>query len=172
MSERDSQRSRVYRWGWAVFPEASGEILGLDACRALVARVWGDYRGETADPPEVTDGRGSPRGRASRWEVHLPRFARRPSHILHELAHSLEPGGVAHGPEFARLLAELWVRYGGVPRRTVIAAARAQRVRLAPLAAIEGPISPRERVLRREVREARQRYEEARARLAEYQGRR
>lgn len=114
---RDSQRKAVYAWEEKVAELADGanRPITLDECHDLVVRVWGDYF-PGLDPPEVVDGRGRRSPCGSRERIALPRFARRPIVVLHEVAHSFDPEGPAHGPCFARLALELYSRYAGVSK--------------------------------------------------------
>jgi hypothetical protein len=161
---RDSQRSKVYRWEqvcipgyqeaeWQAVPvrryrtddgveteyrqrcRIDGEMT-LVECAALVERVWAAYRPNVTRLPKVTPGHNALLATGSRAKIDLPRWARQPVVILHEVAHSLQPtlrwaehgrtgqpplagrrdsGAVVsvawHGPEFVRLFIELLVRY-------------------------------------------------------------
>lgn len=123
---RDSQRSAVYRWERECakrWPDLLSHNMTPGEIRALVARVWSDYRGSEKGMPEIRIATPSARGGAwaNRFRMRIPAWGRRPWVVLHETAHSLlagAPGGQpdgAHGPTFARLLLELFERYAGVP---------------------------------------------------------
>jgi hypothetical protein len=176
---RDSQRVKVYRWeranipGWHVgdwravpvrrYRTGDGgettfyrqriridEEMTLDECSALIERVWAAYRPNVTRLPTVTPGHNARRATGWRDRIDLPRWARQPAVILHEVAHSLqppvrwvegEPGEhlvpVAwHGPEFVRLYIELLVRYH-VPARAMrgelLRSARVARIRVGRL---------------------------------------
>ena len=163
--ERDSQRNAVYAWEGTVKARWPGEAMPLDECRALVARVWGDYSPGVA-PPQVTDGRGTRWARGSRRRVNLPRWARTPIVVLHETAHSLSPTGPWHGPEFATLVIELWARYTKIPKaeaRRVGIQQRPRRVHFARLADVPKPRSRAYRKWSRERSAARTRLHELEA---------
>lgn len=163
---RDSQRSAVYRWGSALaekYPRLHRELT-LAECEELVFRVWDDYRTGT-EPPEVLDGRGRRRACATRWRIKLPRWARRPDVVLHEVSHALGPGGPGHGRAFARLLLELLNRYEGVPIREARAIGMNQkprRVHFAQAAACPKPRSREWKRWRREVDDMARRLKELR----------
>lgn len=153
---RDSQRSALYRWEDRVARELSPALnrkLTLEECEELIARVWDDYRTGTG-PPRVKDGRGTTAARGSRWTINLPRWARTPRVVLHEVAHALGPEGAAHGPEFARLHLELLNRYEDVPvgpAKRIGVHQKPRRVRFARAAACPKPKSLAWRNWRREV---------------------
>jgi hypothetical protein len=117
---RDNQRSACYNWERSL-PEWPGEpIYDLQQARWWVHKVWLDYIGHDT-PPEVRDGRGRRTACGSRWAIKLPRFARHEMYVLHEVAHSViryrdphKEHCAPHGPEFARLVLDLYHHYKGV----------------------------------------------------------
>lgn len=181
---RDSQRTKVYRWegasipgiqtgDWVAVPVRTyhtddgeemtvyqqrcriDDEMSLAECTALVTKVWADYRPDALHTPKVTPGYMARRATGCRDRINLPRWARQPAVILHEVAHSLSPplcwgirdgvhlpaGGdvvpVAwHGPEFMRLFIELLVRYH-LPARGIrgelLRSARAARIKVGRL---------------------------------------
>ena len=135
---RDQQRSAVYTWeqGLASRMPRLRRRLSLAQCEAYVARVWHDLRPGVA-PPAVKDGRGRRSGLGTPTEIKLPKFARRPYYVLHEVAHAVNPGGEGHGPAFARVLLDLLVRYEGVERLPAMLAAVHQRPRRVRFAAVD-----------------------------------
>lgn len=169
IGERDSQRSAIYRWERALpggMPDTSRE-LSLDECRALVARVWDEYRPGDA-PPRISDGRGTRIARGGSTGLNLPRWARRPLTVLHEVAHSLMPNRDegAHGPEFATLLLDLLTRYAGVDRVAARKAGieqRPRRVHFAPGSAVPQRRSREYMRWHARLLEARKAYAQARA---------
>lgn len=119
---RDSQRSAVYRWEARVWSrQQRGNKLTLDECRALIQKAWDTYVGAHVDPPAVTDGRARRSACASRWRIAIPRYFRNGPVVLHEAAHAImhyweirtETEFAGHGPEFVRLMMELWVHFLG-----------------------------------------------------------
>jgi len=159
MRARDSQRQKVYEWGWAMEKLAPGckSLMSMEDATAYVAKVWADY--STAQPPRVQDGRGRRRAAGSMYGINLPKWARQPATILHELAHSLTDriSGVHawHGPEYARNLLELYARYLKVPKREALALARKYHVRIAPVGACPKPLDREEKRLSGEVKRLR-----------------
>lgn len=113
---RDFQRTATYRWGLALatwFPRLRRKH-SLLRCEAYVHRVWADYRPDQR-PPRVIEGTVHAHG--DRLRIRLPKWARIPHIILHEVAHSLLRDSDTHGPAFVRLLLELLVRYESIPAR-------------------------------------------------------
>lgn len=137
----DSQRGAVYSWGWAL---DTNEPMTLAECRALVERVWADYRpGKRA--PEVTDGRGTRRGYAyGPGRISLPIAVRKPVYVLHEAAHTLLPQAELHGPRFATLMLILIARYARIDKAVARKAGieqRPRRVHFAPESEVPQPSS-------------------------------
>lgn len=195
---RDSQRAKVYRWeksipglqtgAWVAVPVRTyrtddGETsvfyrqrcqiedeMSMAECAALVARVWADYRPEVLRLPTVTPGSGARMASGWRDRINLPRWARQPAVILHEVAHSLQPlvrwiepdgttylpdgttylpdGGEVvslpwHGPEFVRLFIELLVRYHAPARGmrgVLLRTARAAKIKVGRLQDCPKPV--------------------------------
>jgi len=112
--QRDAQRSKLYAWERQdVFPTfANHRELTLDECKALAAKMYGAR-------VVVKDGRGCRNASAHCYhrvaKITLPKWARRPDVIAHEIAHwkahRIDPGAPAHGgiftAEFIKLLATL-----------------------------------------------------------------
>lgn len=124
---RDFQRKALYAWE-REGPFAGGmytESMSLEECEALVWKVWVKERGRYGLPktnaPVVqaaSGGRRNAKGSINR--VVLPRWARNPWVVLHEVAHGLtmfEPGtrnyvrGGWHGPRFVGCLIGLAARH-------------------------------------------------------------
>lgn len=117
---RDNQRTAVYRWEDAVINTSGNafylkHVMPLPECEALIRRVFRDYK-PLARPPRVKDGRGTKDAYGNSWVINLPKWARTIPVILHEIAHALDPRGAWHGPEFARLMLDLLVKYAGIDR--------------------------------------------------------
>lgn len=148
----DTQRAAVYAWERELPQWESRGDLSLDECRALVARVWADYR-PGGTPPPIHDGRGRRKAAGASYGLWLPRWSRSPMVVLHEAAHALhdDPDNW-HGPVFATLCLDLWARYvpgfdkaaaraAGVAARAAGVAQRPRRVHFAPVAACPRPVS-------------------------------
>jgi hypothetical protein len=174
MRARDSQRQKVYEWGWAMAKLAPGceNMMSLEATEAYVAQVWRDYT--DSQPPRITDGRGKRLASGGMYHIALPTWARNPATILHEVSHSLVERlhtGVDHawhGPEYARCLLELYARYLKVPKSKAIALAKQHRVKIGAAAACPRPMSQIEKNLRAEVVAMRSKLKLAEAALADY----
>lgn len=95
------------------------EDAPIGALRALAMRVWGDYNGSAHECPAVIAGEGVRDGDVlySFYEippVHkivLTRSQRRPTVLLHEMAHAL--GKWLHDAKFCELYFELLHKYLG-----------------------------------------------------------
>lgn len=107
---RDTQRSKVY--GLKPRQQALAGKLTLAECETLIKDAHARYgllwRGR------ITNGGGTRTATGSPDRINLPLWARTRETVLHEAAHaitdSLWPWGstAAHGPEYARVLLELW----------------------------------------------------------------
>lgn len=142
---RDNQRSRVYKWertlpGWyeadawigsgngSSYRSGSGKPpIELEKIREFIAWAWEDFY-QTL-PPHVKDGRAARRATGSSFQISLPRWARSPMIILHELAHAMSHD--KHGPEFVRVFISLLVRYLGMNESELIKSAKASGVKVA-----------------------------------------
>jgi hypothetical protein len=136
---RDTQRQAVYSWeheAERAHPPLARRLT-FEECRAYIARVWNDYRPGT-EPPKLGDGRGRSNACGSRWSIKLPAWARKPSTLLHEVAHALTGlhSEAAHGSIFARLTLELFVHYEGAPAAKLRALAIHQKPRRVRFAAV------------------------------------
>jgi hypothetical protein len=132
------QSQAVYAWSNELFLNPVAVSLGES--QQLVDRVWANSR--PGNPPVVKDGRGSSSARASRRTIHLPKGTRLKYLLLHELAHSLsiddtgyhfiDEGFDGHGPNFARLLLDLWVKYANQNETACLALAKTYGVQISP----------------------------------------
>ena len=121
MRKRDAQRSKVYTAENLVFPRAVRDTAehkrDLDYCRQVIGEVvlsshYQQFRGWKRIG--LCDGRGrrSACYRGSARELSLPRWARNPAVICHEMAHALTHATAkhpvpAHGGMFCRHFIEL-----------------------------------------------------------------
>jgi hypothetical protein len=98
---RDFQRSAVYAWERKQFPNIYAGNMELAACVEMAHMMYGAW-------VSVEDGRGRRRGcaRTSRRRptISLPRFARSPEYLAHEIAHLIverdDRGAPSHGGIF------------------------------------------------------------------------
>jgi hypothetical protein len=129
---RDSQRKKLYSWEdtvtyqhsnyeYVVYNIADGPTgMSLDHCRMLIARAWRYYSKGPA--PGLHDGRGARQAAyiLDTHEVRLPRWARQPHVVLHEVAHGLmferAPLEPRHGAVYVRVYCDLMSRYLGLSR--------------------------------------------------------
>lgn len=134
---RDTQRRRVYLWeraarGASMFQE----LMDLDECQAMVERVWpaerGRYGRANVPAPElqrVHRGQRAAIAYATAHAISLPRWARNPWVLLHELAHLLADGD-RHGPRFVGVLIGLAARWMGADVDELLAQAEAGGVKV------------------------------------------
>lgn len=119
---RDFQRSLVYGWERAA-AALEGRDLYQPVCVSLAdvqeraAPIWRAERGRYGKAKAQMPGINRPawgqrRGLAKNgsYEITLPRWARSPWMVLHELAHFLDPKG-GHGPRFVGILIGLVCRH-------------------------------------------------------------
>ena len=136
---RDNQRVKVYRIGWFYGSRDEGTEFTLDQCRALIDKAHARYG--LAFTGRLLDGRGARVAHGSPSEISLPRWARQPAYILHEAAHAISqslyrrPGQILsiapHGPEFARIMIDLYAWAKLDTLAALKARAKAEHVKLA-----------------------------------------
>lgn len=115
---RDVQRSRVYQWEDEVAKKSRGILnkkLTLRQCQALAAKAYGRYHPDLHAPLiYARRGTRTALANASRNKINLPNWARTPAVVLHEVAHLVTPRtNASHGPEFVRMMCDLWKWYTG-----------------------------------------------------------
>lgn len=128
---RDSQRSRVYAWEQQY--RARVGRLSLETCEHIVKQAY--YCFDLTFEGTVRSGRGHT-ARGGVVKVTLPDWARTDAVVLHEAAHGITYmlAGytvAAHGPEFVRVLTELFGRFGVEDSEHARRAARAAGVLVA-----------------------------------------
>jgi hypothetical protein len=103
----DTQRAKVYRGELAagILKEPIVGDGSIDAVQAFIHRAKRTRAWERFDGPplvEVHDGRGRRRGAANRIHgyIKVPKMARRPMYLCHELAHLLSAH--YHNPPWVR----------------------------------------------------------------------
>lgn len=128
---RDNQRSRCYAWERAVTKGAhyTGTMKTVDECVVFAKPIWRSERGRygraKVEMPLLQSSSWGQR-RALAHDDHritLPRWARNPWVILHEMAHLLTPRDEAHGPRFVGVLIGLAARHLGYDADKLMAAA-------------------------------------------------
>lgn len=175
--KRDSQRSALYAWERRLF--AHGETMTLDECQALVERVWLEHV-TPAYPkiarPRVRSGPNHHSAQAwSHFEIKLPKWARNPQVVLHEVAHSVVNAFQSsqtvdfkkrwrvqsHGPEFVLVFVELLVAFAGEKLERLLAELTKgkRQVRIARAlpwrkALVKAPVTPKRPKLSDEKRES------------------
>lgn len=119
---RDFQRSAVYAWERAAARrfgfEMYAEIMSLDEIEAFMKRVWPKERGRYGlarhRRPDLRRVHwGQRKALSHSGAISLPKWARNPWVILHEMAHELTKGD-AHGPRFVGVLVGLASRWMGL----------------------------------------------------------
>lgn len=138
--KRDSQRSKVYAWGWALYPYSipvmKKGILTLSECADLAGEALASYNAIGLSMPLIRPGKGARLARGGEHELILPIWARQEETVLHEVAHSImgrigREKDAAHGPEFARICVELWSRYTSLTKHEILAVAKDSKVKIA-----------------------------------------
>lgn len=118
---RDQQRSRVYAWERKVAGDTLFETRwpSLEQCASWAEPIWRAERGRYGLPRQESPAIERPawgQRRALAFASHritLPRSARNPWTVLHELAHRLCPSDEAHGARFVAVLMGLVSRHLG-----------------------------------------------------------
>lgn len=137
--KRDNQRSRVYAWQRLVVRHEDhyvGVFKTVEECAAFARPIWRAERGRYGRarvemPLFERPHRGQRSALAhSDHRITLPRWARNPFVILHEMAHRLTPADEAHGPRFVGVLIGLCARHLGLDRDYMIQAAYEAGVRV------------------------------------------
>lgn len=127
--KRDTQRSRVYRWERTALKSGAPAWKTIDEVTAWARPIWASERGRyglaKSAPPlfqPASWGQRSAIAYASH-RITLPRWAREPDTVLHEMAHRLTPRDEAHGPRFVGVLIGLLARHAGYDAYALMAAA-------------------------------------------------
>lgn len=132
---RDTQRSLVYSWerrtrGCAMHRED----MSLEECEAMMERVWRAERGRygmgRAKTPMLQRVHWGQQSALSHGgAVSLPRWARNPWVILHEIAHELTKGD-GHGSRFVGVLIGLAARHIGADPHELLVSAEEMGVKV------------------------------------------
>lgn len=135
---RDSQRSAVYAWERASFPRME-PMRTVEEVEEYLRPIWRSERGRYGLAkraiPNVHHGHWGQRSALAYVggnTISLPRWARTPVVILHELAHLLVDGnrrGGAHGPRFVGVFIGLAARHLGLDAEALMASADERGVR-------------------------------------------
>lgn len=138
--QRDTQRARVYKADADLLPFSRADVSTVPLMEAYVRKVWTSKRVREAFPladnqPRVRDGRARRHaGATDRW-VAVPKWARRESIVVHELAHTItqrvygyEVAG--HGWQYCSVFLKLTLYMMGRPAFEALKAAfKRHRVR-------------------------------------------
>lgn len=134
---RDMQRQRVYDWQHALasqYGTGYSEQMTIDACGAMATQAHALYGIKWHG--FVTGGAGNQRSALAHGtqKISLPEWARNPWVVCHEAAHcivtKLWPGSASHGPEFVRIMIELWYHLKIMHMPVAMASARAAGVKV------------------------------------------
>jgi hypothetical protein len=128
---RDFQRSAVYAWERKQFPNIYAGNMELAACVEMAHMMYGAW-------VSVEDGRGRRRGcaRTSRRRptISLPRVARSPEYLAHEIAHLIverdDRGAPSHGGIFMGHYLTLLSKWYGYDRATLVKSAQEAGLRV------------------------------------------
>ena len=140
---RDRQRERVYRWervaAAATRAEANTQpdLAELASIQAWMNPIWRAERGRyglaKVQPPTIERphwGQRRPLAFDHAWTISLPRWARTPWAVLHEMAHHLTPNDEAHGGRFVGVLIGLLARHTGRSATTLLELAHEHGLRV------------------------------------------
>lgn len=126
---RDNQRNRVYCWERLVLPRPGPQWRQIDEVAEWAKPIWRAERGryglaKAPMPAIVSSGWGQRSATAhGSYRIELPRWARQPYTVLHEMAHCLTSRNEAHGPRFVGVLIGLLARHAGLDADKLMAAA-------------------------------------------------
>ena len=134
---RDNQRARVYAWerkvaGASMF---TSQWPTLEECMGWAEPVWRKERARYG-----LARKNSPRIERPSWgqqsalahadhRITLPKWARNPWVVAHELSHRLSPRDEAHGPRFVGILIGVLSRHCGYDVEELMASAQEMGVR-------------------------------------------
>ena len=112
--KRDTQRSKVYGWE-RQFHSITSQEMKLDECAALANKVSKHFKMREV---RIRDGRGTRCAYSYGGSIGLPKWARQPVVVLHEMAHEVhrKVGRVrqaVHGREFVGIHMYLLVKFAG-----------------------------------------------------------
>lgn len=118
--KRDSQRSRVYAWERRAVSDYADRPTfdSLEECEAFMHPIWRTERGRMGlakrAAPALSRNLWGKRNATAHGttEIKLPKWARSPEVILHEMAHCLTHGD-RHGPRFVGCFIGLLARHHG-----------------------------------------------------------
>lgn len=140
---RDRQRSRVYQWERAAQAATklqappSPDLSELASIQLWLNPIWRAERGRyglaKVSPPTIQRPHwGQRRGLAfdHNRSITLPRWARQPWMVLHEMAHHLTPNDEAHGGRFVGVLIGLLARHTGRSAATMLELAQEHGIRV------------------------------------------
>lgn len=131
---RDNQKSKVTTLTNSHYPSKFERTMSLAECEAMIAKAYAVYGLRWSG--RVKDGRGTRTAYGAFNYASLPVWARHPKVVLHEAAHGIMqrlgfPDATAsHGPEFVRVMIELWARFKIQPMADIRAEARTLKIRV------------------------------------------
>jgi len=112
-NKQDYQCMRAYQWETPIH-DMFNDVICFEKAQTFVDYIWNDL--ELKNPPRIT--RLSDykmlqgiEACARREEIQIPIRGIKSSILLHELAHSMTPFDVGHGPEWLGVYMSLLVRY-------------------------------------------------------------
>ena len=119
---RDSQKSKLYLSEAVLHNWTKEKLPAVGDVEAYADKVWASKRIRAAFPiatghnhprPVVKDGRGTSHARGGAYFINIPRWARNPVVVLHELAHTINSRELCgrphagHGWEFCATFLKL-----------------------------------------------------------------
>ena len=130
--KRDSQRGKVYKWERQfqergtfcakTFAYRCHNEMSMDEIKALVAKVNRHFK---MRPTRIDPGAGRRSAYSYGGKIALPKWARQPVVVLHEMAHEVHrylgrPGHAIHGREFVGIEMYLLVKFAGYDIKELI----------------------------------------------------
>jgi hypothetical protein len=131
MRKRDRQRSLVYSWEARATKGAHWKqtIKTIEECEEFAKPIWRSERGRygraKVSAPSFAPAHWGQTSAIAHYDhrITLPKWARNPWVILHEMAHRLTPKDEAHGSRFVGVLIGLASRHLGMDADELLATA-------------------------------------------------
>jgi len=129
-----TQSEAFYAWEDNEFMDCYAGYMSLDECRALVNEVW-QYLNLTVPQPNILDGRGCRNARALEDKIHLPRWSRNVTVVIHELCHCItdlfdHDESYDHGPKYAKIYLVVMAKVRGCDYQTLYNNAKAAGLKI------------------------------------------
>ena len=136
--KRDTQRSKVYGWERQFFTKPTDQEMTLSECATLANKVSKHFKMWDV---RIKDGRGTRSAYSYGGAIGLPKWARQPVVVLHEMAHEVHRKvgryrQAVHGREFVGIHMYLLVKFGGFSINELVKSANDSRVDFVSMATV------------------------------------